>query len=818
MLATTVLLAGTVTAIAGVNTLTATGPDGGLTFDVEFVSGGALLAATSGGVYRATDANADWVRTGPSTLRWGTQQVAVNPANRSQILLAANNVLFRSIDGGVSWTAIPNLDALQTNFISTIRFSQDGSLAWMTQQNGGTVFRSLDAGLTWTTASTGFTYSFFEIEPDPANAQLLYARSADGVFVSKDGGLTFTRMIIGGQYVSALAASRTSAEGALAVNSDDAKVYRSTDGGVSWIPTTYVPPFVPDKMKFLESVPGTAGKLYAMSEFEHLLRTLDDGESWTDLGPTPNGQILSMNFDPANSARILLATYGGIFESTDDGASWKERNRGLREGPARGIAVSRAGSGATYMVTNDLASVYRRAGDGSWTPMAAAATPLLGSPASSMSNYGWYPIAVGRQDAQRVYIARNAQIGVSADGGASWTAHAMPLYPTTLAVASHNDGHLYAGSVSVIPVRSLDAGLNWEALSSHGLPAGVSHFAFDPTNANVIYAAVDNFYPPATTAVYKSVDGGTTFNPVPWDAAHNPSFVWGLVHDPVRTNVVYLHAYHGLFKTTDGGATWTRYPLYNDVQRSGGAIALEIDPQSPDILYASASFSPVLSRSADGGVSWEDFASETGDSSSRFNRIALLPGTRNRIVATRVNGAREIDLVSQLVLATSTPTAVANAAATSTFNIRNAGALTVTNLQLTATLPASSTAIAAQPSVGTCTIDAAALSCALGRLAGSAQVSVSVTYTPTAAGSWSATASVYEVEDSATDNTAQVTVNVAPPVGGGSGGAGGGASSGGGGGGRLDYLLLAGLVLLTIHRMPPLRRYFPRMASALRNC
>ena len=93
------------------------------------------------------------------------------------------------------------------------------------------------------------------------------------------------------------------------------------------------------------------------------------------------------------------------------------------------------------------------------------------------------------------------------------------------------------------PIRSVNGGVSWESLGSHGLPSGARSFAFDPVNTNVVYAAVDNYIPPAATAVYKSVDGGANFAPTPWSATHNPSVVWRLVHDPSRTNIVYLSAY-----------------------------------------------------------------------------------------------------------------------------------------------------------------------------------------------------------------------------------------------------------------------------------
>ena len=69
---------------------------------------------------------------------------------------------------------------------------------------------------------------------------------------------------------------------------------------------------------------------------------------------------------------------------------------------------------------------------------------------------------------------------------------------------------------------------------------------------------------------------------------------------------------------------------------------------------------------------------------------------------------------------------------------------------------------------------------------------MTVGYTPTAAGTWNATATAYEPDESTVNNIATVTIAAASTGGGNNGG---GSSGGGGGGGRLDYLLLAGLAL-----------------------
>ena len=70
---------------AGVNAFTSTGPEGASGYEIEFVGGGALVVATSRGIYRSTDGGANWTLT-RNIENYATGHLAVNPANRNQVL------------------------------------------------------------------------------------------------------------------------------------------------------------------------------------------------------------------------------------------------------------------------------------------------------------------------------------------------------------------------------------------------------------------------------------------------------------------------------------------------------------------------------------------------------------------------------------------------------------------------------------------------------------------------------------------------------------------------------------------------------------
>ena len=761
---------------AGINSFTPTGPSGGVAYDVKFANGGAVLATTSRGVYRSTDDGANWTRT-LETPPWSPMRLAVNPVNRS-VVLFGTTTLKRSTDGGITWVNVPNLPQLANNPIGFIEFSADGSTAWMSQLSGGNLFRSTDGGATWTlNGNTGVTAAIIWIESDAVNPLLIYATTPSGGYRSVDGGMTFTKFTFS-PYSSAVAASRVRTNTVIATSGDEMPWF-SNDGGVSWTA------LAPRALSFVQYFPGRADQALAMTADYHLLRTLDSGAMWADLGPVPNGRIWGMAFDPANPDHVMISGDGGLFVSANAGASWIERNTGLREPNIHQAIVARAGAGAVYFLTGDLASVYRRdASAGTWEARAAASTPLLGYSAERNSTFGYYALAAAPRDANLLYMARDGHFGVSNDAGANWVARPnTPVWVDAVAVAPNDSQVVYSGSRNSWPLRSIDGGATWTDLSAAGLPATTRHFAFDPVNPAVVYAAVDNYLPAAASPVYKSVDGGMTFTPTLWDPANIASIVWRLVHDPVRSNILYLSTYIGVFKSTDGGSTWSRSPVFSSGLTSAGAQDFVVDPQSTDILYASSYQKAQIARSVNGGVDWDVFTAD--NDFDGFSSLALVPGTRSKIIAARWNGAVEIEIAPNLAMTSTTVTAVTGTAASTIMTITNTSDFAASNVRLTATLPASSTTPTAQPTVGACTITGADLACNLGVLPGRASANVTIGYTPTTIGSWTATASSYEPDAADSNNSLAIGLTAPPGSGGGANGGGGG-----GGGGRLDYLLL----------------------------
>src|SRR5579863_2234861 len=117
----------------------------------------------------------------------------------------------------------------------------------------------------------------------------------------------------------------------------------------------------------------------------------------------------------------------------------------------------------------------------------------------------------------------------------------------------------------------------------------------DPKDSNVVWIGTGERNSQRSAhfgdGVYKSTDGGTTWKHMGLETSEH---IGKILIDPRNSNVVWLASQgslfteggggeRGLYKTTDGGATWTRSLFINDTT---GVTDIAFDPKNPDILYA----------------------------------------------------------------------------------------------------------------------------------------------------------------------------------------------------------------------------------------
>ena len=199
--------------------------------------------------------------------------------------------------------------------------------------------------------------------------------------------------------------------------------------------------------------------------------------------------------------------------------------------------------------------------------------------------------------------------------------------------------------------KSTDAGKTWKntglANSEH-----IGKIWIDPRNTNVVFVAAQGplFAPGGDRGLYKTTDGGATWKPV-LQITENTG-ITDFDIDPRNPDVMYAAAYQrrrntsvvvaggpdsGIFKTTDAGAHWTK--LTEGIPTvDKGRIALAVSPQKPDVVYATitTSASNKLSgfyRSEDAGAHWTMMANFIVQDPEYYGEIYADPFQFDRVYA-----------------------------------------------------------------------------------------------------------------------------------------------------------------------------------------
>jgi len=535
------------------------GPGGGNVSSVAVnpIDSAVIYAAAGGSVYKSTDGGVTWqARLGPS---FGL--VAAAPSHPA-VVYAGGTTIARSLDRGQTWRTVLDYPQLLGNGIGSLTVSSAGIVFAGVE---GYVLRSIDFGQSWITVLTdpAVIYSFRSIVADPRDPSRVYAATDLKIWRSTDGGDTWTQELNPPQQgfpnfnlgQLALAPSAPSTVYASLTDFASTVILRSTDEGVTWSLAGSLPANVAGA---LVVDPRSASRLYTAGD-EGIYVSVNGGQTWTLLRaglPTPFGrqlQILSLALAPSQPDALYAGAVGwGVARSTSAGARWRLGvESGLNAGSITTLELHPARPGTAYVSQSSARRTFRSTDGGrSWEPFARDIA------AGELFDLAFDPLAV-----DTLYAASDGGISKSVDGGAIWI---HPDGPPASRVALLGRQTLLAGDCGLN--RSVDGGHTW-------------------------------------APVIPCVDDTTTGN----EDRRTPIAIWT---DPRDSRTAYAHFYliggtHDFFfqafRSRDGGATWTQLPLPN------GPTAFAVAPSDSRILYAIENFSPTyrLVRSVDGGATWK---------------------------------------------------------------------------------------------------------------------------------------------------------------------------------------------------------------------
>jgi photosystem II stability/assembly factor-like uncharacterized protein len=198
-----------------------------------------------------------------------------------------------------------------------------------------------------------------------------------------------------------------------------------------------------------------------------------------------------------------------------------------------------------------------------------------------------------------------------------------------LSVVEKNPDTIYVATASGGIWRTTDNGISWKPIFEHVGPMSIGAIAVAQSDPSIVWAGTGEANNRNTSSwgagVFKSTDGGDNWTSMGLVDTHH---IGQIEIDPRNPAVVYVAALghlwgpnqeRGLYKTSDGGKTWTRVLFINE---DTGVVDVKLDPERPDTVYAAtyqrrrAPFEfngggagSALYKSTDGGAIWKKLTS-----------------------------------------------------------------------------------------------------------------------------------------------------------------------------------------------------------------
>ncbi len=209
-----------------------------------------------------------------------------------------------------------------------------------------------------------------------------------------------------------------------------------------------------------------------------------------------------------------------------------------------------------------------------------------------------------------------------------------------IAVSESDPSIIYVGYAVGGVFKSENNGTTFTPVFETYGTASIGDIAIHPTNPDIVYVGTGEANNRQTSSfgdgVYKTTDGGKTFTNT---GLKDTQTIARIVIDPKNPETVYVaspgHLFgpnpeRGVFKTTDGGKTWTKVKFIDD---DTGFTDIAIDPSSTNILYA-ASYQRrrsgcCFNGGGPGSALWK--TTDAGKTWAKLTGSGLPPGTYGRI-------------------------------------------------------------------------------------------------------------------------------------------------------------------------------------------
>ena len=467
--------------------------------------------------------------------------------------------------------------------------------------------------------------------------QTMYLASSAGIAKSDDGGATWTPRNVGFPvserplFVTALVMDPIHPT-TLYAGTQDLGIFKTTDGAASWIRVSEKPIAV----TALAIDPRTPARLYAaagqgmsvsaarVEYHSRVFKSENGGKTWAVAGTLSDVSISLVVIAPDAPRTVYAVTSSaGVQKSGDGGATWQAATSGITSRSIAALVLDVQRPGRLYAGTDDRGVFRSDDGGARWIHtdrgltskmvIALAVDPAAPSLVYAVASGTSSPEVFRSVDAGSTWSRVGVPAGAFPGGGLT----VDPLTPSTLYLSG---GGRFEGAAPVW--KSLDGGVTWARANASPTEITPLAIAVDPADPDVLYAAVSV---ERERGLFKSTNGGAS-----WTRSTTglDGDVMVLAADPRDRATLYAGVFGGVFKTSDGGMSWMRsgvgVPTHDTVN------ALAVDPKDPATVYLGTLNSGIF-KSIDGGRSWQ--RSAAGLDSHTVRALAVDPHRAGTVYA-----------------------------------------------------------------------------------------------------------------------------------------------------------------------------------------
>ena len=549
------------------------------------------------GLYKSVNGGSTWTRVGDATFgSCHISAVVAHPTIAGVVVATVTSSglqgstscvpgIYRSTDGGLSWTLRLNLTASPGRDFAalSLAMSPAAPTRWFAGVAGAGVYRSLNSGVSWTRLTAAPLPDFslvgrVAVTVSPATPARVYAAMATpgsdalGVWTSGDGGTTWAAAdtpagkpecaSAGGQcnYDLAIAASPTGA-GTFTVGAVKLRRYTSFGAASSVVLN-----------------PETAAGHVGVHWDTHVLVFDAAGRMWigTDGGAyrwdavaqpavNLNATLGLTQFYPGISGTTAGVMIGGAQDmatnTTRGGTSW----RNTASGDGGYSVIDRTTSPATMLATSQQFTLYRSTDNGdTFTEI-----PPVGIPTAEARQFVT-PMVAGTGTPLKIYAGLQ-HVYRSVDHGASWKSISPVLLPgdtiTAVAQAPNNANVVWAATSTGRIFRTLNALAatpSWLGVNINSDPVPFrfdTDLAIDPTNSSDVWVTVSGFNgvgAKQTGHVFRTTNAGFTWTDASGNLPDAPANALAILRSGT-SRTYFVGTDVGVFASTDSGATWARF-------------------------------------------------------------------------------------------------------------------------------------------------------------------------------------------------------------------------------------------------------------------